>query len=399
MKFFSPKLFLEINDSEYIFSVGDEDQNNNFKVNYKYNASIEGITKNCKVIDFEKTLNTLKKNIIIIEQKFNFTFKEIILILDNSDCTFLNLTGFKKLNGSQILKENITYILNSLKSNIGHIENKKTILHIFNTKYLLDKKKIENLPIGLFGNFYSHELSFCLIDNNDFKNLNNVFNNCNLKIKKFFLKSFVEGSITSKNNSNLGTFFQIKINENNSQIFYFENNSLKFEQNFSFGTDLIIKDISKITSLNIKLVQKILKNINLNKKALKDEVVEKELFENENFIKIKKKLILDIAEARILEFSEIMFSKNINFSYYRKKNLTIFLKIKNKSHLNIFKESYELFFSQNKNLFVKFDENSSTDEFISSVNQLVDFGWKKEAIPVTRAKKSLIAKLFDTLFN
>ena len=309
------------------------------------------------------------------------------------------MTGFKKLNGSQILKENITYILNSLKSNIDHIENKKTILHIFNTKYLLDKKKIENLPIGLFGNFYSHELSFCLIDNNDFKNLNNVFNNCNLKIKKLFLKSFVEGSLTSKKNSNLGTFFQIKINEKNSQIFYFENDSLKFEQNFIFGTDLIIKDISKITSLNIKLVQKILKNINLNKKALKDEVIEKELFENENFIKIKKKLILDIAEARILEFSEIMLFKNVNFSYYRKKIPTIFLKIKNKSHLNLFKESYELFFSQSKNLLVKFDEISSTDEIISSVNQLVDFGWKKEAIPVTRAKKSLIAKLFDALFN
>ena len=324
MKLHSPKLFLEINDSEFIFSVGDEDQKNNFKVNYKYSTSIEGITKNCKVTDFEKTLNTIKKNIITIEQKFNFTFKEIILILDNSDCTFLNLTGFKKLNGSQILIENITYILNSLKSNIDLIENKKTILHIFNTKYLLDKKIIENLPIGLFGNFYSHELSFCLIDNNDFKNLNNVFNNCNLKIKKFFLKSFVEGSITSKNNSNLGTFFQIKINENNSQIFYFENNSLKFEQNFSFGTDLIIKDISKITSLNIKLVQKILKNINLSRKALKDDVIEKELFENENFIKIKKKLILDIAEARILEFSEIMLFKNVNFSYYQKKKTNNF---------------------------------------------------------------------------
>ena len=94
-----------------------------------------------------------------------------------------------------------------------------------------------------------------------------------------------------------------------------------------------------------------------------------------------------------------MLFKNVNFSYYRKKIPTIFLKIKDKSHLNLFKESYELFFSQNKNLLVKFDENSSTDEIISSVNQLVDFGWKKEAIPVTRAKKSLIAKLFDALFN
>ena len=38
------------------------------------------------------------------------------------------------------------------------------------------------------------------------------------------------------------------INENNSKIFYFENNSLKFEQDFKFGSDIIIKDISKITS-------------------------------------------------------------------------------------------------------------------------------------------------------
>ena len=50
------------------------------------------------------------------------------------------------------------------------------------------------LPIGLFGDFYSHELSFSLINNNDYKNLNNIFEKCNLKIKKILLKSFVEGS-------------------------------------------------------------------------------------------------------------------------------------------------------------------------------------------------------------
>ena len=48
-------------------------------------------------------------------------------------------------------------ILNSLKSNVGEIENKKTILHIFNSKYCLDKKNIENIPIGLFGDFYSQK--------------------------------------------------------------------------------------------------------------------------------------------------------------------------------------------------------------------------------------------------
>ena len=112
--------------------------------------------------------------------------------------SFFNLSGFKKLNGAQITNDNITYILNSLKANVEKYEEKKSILHIFNTKYFLDKKNIENLPIGLFGDFYSHELSFCLINKNDYKNLINIFNKCNLRVKKLLIKSFVEGAYTSQ---------------------------------------------------------------------------------------------------------------------------------------------------------------------------------------------------------
>ena len=39
----------------------------------------------------------------------------------------------------------------------------KTILHIFNSKSILDGKETENLPIGLFGDFYNHELTSFLI--------------------------------------------------------------------------------------------------------------------------------------------------------------------------------------------------------------------------------------------
>ena len=120
-------------------------------------------------------------------------------------------------------------------------------MHIFNSKFSLDNKKIDNLPIGLFGDFYSHELSFTLLNKNDFKNLKIIFDKCNLKKKKILTKSFIKGVNISENYKNIDTFFQIKINDN-SKIFYFENNALKFEQNFKFGTDIVIKDISKITS-------------------------------------------------------------------------------------------------------------------------------------------------------
>ena len=101
------------------------------------------------------------------------------MILENFTPNFLNLSGFKSLNGSQVVRENITYILNVTKSYINSNENKKTIIHIFNSNYNLDYKKIENLPIGLFGDFYSHELSFILINLNDYKNLKNIFDKCN----------------------------------------------------------------------------------------------------------------------------------------------------------------------------------------------------------------------------
>ena len=62
-----------------------------------------------------------------------------------------------------------------------------------------------------------------------------IFDKNNLKIKKVLLKSFAEGSYISKINKDVDTFFKIEINDNNAHIFYFENDSLKFEQIFNFG--------------------------------------------------------------------------------------------------------------------------------------------------------------------
>ena len=183
------KLFLEIAGSNYVFFVSEIDQHNNCKIVYKLEIPLKGID-NCSVSDFEIVYNTIKENILKIEQNFNKTFKEIVLILENYNSSYLNITGYKKLNSSQILRENITYILNSLKSCVEETEQQKSLLHIFNSKFQLDKKKIDNLPIGLFGDFYSHELSFVLVNSNDYKNLNNIFERCNLKIKKILAKKF-----------------------------------------------------------------------------------------------------------------------------------------------------------------------------------------------------------------
>jgi len=398
MQILSPTLFIEINNFEYIFLVGERNEKNNFNIIYKSIIPIEGI-KNFEITNFDLAFNSIKKNIYLLEEKVNLIFKDIILVLDNFHISFINLTGFKKLNGSQILKDDITYILNSLKSNVGEIENKKTILHIFNSKYCLDKKNIENIPIGLFGDFYSQELSFCLIKNNDFKNLEKIFDKCNLKIKKILLKSFVEGSFLSSTNSNIDTFFKIKINSNNSQILYFENNSLKFEQNFNFGSDIVIKDISKITSLRIDTVKKIINDNKLVKEIEKDILIEKKFFEEKHIKNIKKKFIFEIAVARIQELADILIFKNINLVSFLNKEKILYLTMSDKKNFRCFEESYRLLFSKNQSHKVKFKENIETESFYDNVHKLVHFGWKKEAVPVIQTEKSLIERFFDSLFT
>ena len=314
MQVSSTSLYIELNCCDIVFYAVESNEQNYLKVIYKKNISFTNKEKDM-ILDFDQIFSIIKKNIYLIEIDLKLTFKDAVLILDTLDTRYISLSGYKKLNGSQILRENITYILNSLKSYVDEIEPKGKILHIFNSTFNLDNKKINNLPIGLFGDFYSHELSFLLMNKNDFKNLKNIFDSCNLKIKKIINKSFIKGANLSDNFKNIDTFFHIKIDEERSKIFYFENNSLKFEQTFKFGTNIILKDISKITTLKQDTIIRILDEINLNNQIPEDDFIEEKFYEEIGLKKIKKKLIYDIALARAKEIFEIMLFNNINLKY------------------------------------------------------------------------------------
>ena len=398
MQNFSLTLYLEITNLSYFFFVGQSDEEENFKIIYKSELPLSGIENN-RISDLEKVSEVIKNNVYIAEQTLNHTFKEIVLILENFDTTCINVSGFKKLNGSQILRENITYILNTLKSCLNETEVKKTILHIFNSKFYLEDKKITNLPIGLFGDFYSHELSFILMNLSDKKNLKNIFEKCNLNLKKILIKSYIKGVNLSDNYENKETFYQIQINEKNSKIFYFENNSLKFEQNFKFGTDIIINDISKVTFLKINTVKVILDKIDFKNNILGNELIKEKFLLDDTVKKIKKKLIYDIAAARIKEITEIMLFENINFFHYNKISNDVFFEINVKSQFKSLDEIYKRTFSMHGQHNLIMIKSLSNESMIKTANKLVHFGWKNEAIPILQSKKSIIERLFDTIFG
>ena len=388
--------FIDIKDSNFTFAVIQKNEEN-FMLTYNNKVSIEGF-KNNLISDFDLVKKTIKDNIYKAEKKLGVILKEVILIINNYDCSIINLTGFQKLNGSQLTKENITYILNSLKSKIEETESEKTVIHIFNSKFSLDTKAVENIPIGLFGNFYSHELSFFLIKNLYHKNLQNIFSECNLKINRIISQNYIDGINLIKDDFSSGTFLNLEINQESSRIFYFENSALKFSQDFNFGYELIIKDICKIISFRSETVKKILINfdfLNLSK----EEFIKKEFFEEKNFRKIEKRLIYQIAEARIQEIIELIILKNINLSSFLKKDLRIFFKINDSLISKSFKKIYQSYLSNKGNFDVKIIENFDVEKFFLNVYSLVQYGWKKEAVPVVLEKKSVITRFFNLFFK
>lgn len=394
----NPTLFIEINESSYIFVAGEYDEDKNLKIIEKIISPNTGIDKN-KFVSIEAASETIKKNVEIIENKLNCIFKDLILIIENFNYSSVSISGSKKLNGSQVVKENISYILNSLKFIVTETENQKTILQIFNSKYVLDGVNMENLPIGLFGNFYNHELTFFLITNNDLKNINQVFKKSNLELNKIVLKSFTEGTQLI-NQDSIETFFKIKINKESSNISFFYQSSFRYSENFNFGTDIIFKDIEKICSIDSTVIINFLLNeFNENKKFDDNEFLDKKYFTDKNYRKIRKKLIIDIINARINEIMDLVFSKNINLQSFKKNNIKTYIMIKDKLILNKFQKVIASFLLQNINIDLNFIDQLATDLSIVNTSNLSIFGWKKEAIPIVNTKKSLIAKIFKSIFG
>ena len=394
-----PNLFVEINESNYIFVAGVYDDNQNLKIVEKIITPSKGIDKN-KFTNIDEAQETIKKNIQAIEDKLNCVFKEATVIVDNFHYSCINISGFKKLNGSQVLKENISYILNSLKLAITENEKEKTILHIFNSKSILDGTRIENLPIGLFGDFYSHELTFFMIRNNDLKNIQQIFNKNNLKVKKVLVKNFIEGAQLIDQNNDTETFLKIKINKDSSNISFFDKASFRYVEYFNFGTNIILTDVIKVCSINHEIIKQILSDKSFENKSFEDsELLEEKYFLQGNYRKIRKKLIVDIVSARIEEIIDIVLNKNINMQSFKEHNCKIYIAIEDELIFDNFKGNFKSYCSQDYNFDPYLVNDLETDSLIMSAANLSIYGWKKEAIPVAQTKNSLITRIFKFLFE
>ena len=400
MNISKPHLFIEINNEELIFLVVKYNENLDFQVLESVVSKSEGV-EHGKITDVFLSSKIIKTQLNLIEKKIKFIFKTATVINNQENLECISVSGFKKLNGSQISNEDIFYILNNIKKLVLDSHPFKSLIHLFNSDFILDKVALKNPPIGLYGEFYNQHLTFFLLPKNEVKNIKVVLNNCGINIERIILKSFVENLEKIKQNKIEEILISIKLGKVKSNISIFYKSSFIYSENFKFGSDMIIKDISKLCSLSSNTVRKIFSTICFDDflNIKNEEFLDKKYFKDSLFRKISIPHLNNIISARARELVEIIYKKNINLKYLNKMKKTTHLSFEDRSVYESLKETF-------KNILPASDLKSCTeitqDEHLKACYasaKLIGAGWEREAIPIIQTNKSSISKFFSYIFK
>tara|TARA_E500000331_G_scaffold353043_1_gene402937 strand:+ start:56 stop:1261 length:1206 start_codon:yes stop_codon:yes gene_type:complete len=401
MEIDKPYLFIEINEKNFVFLAVKYNENFSFEVLHSISTNSNGVRDGI-IYNTEISLKIIKESLNTIEKKINFIFRSATIIINHNNFTCTNISGFKRLNGSQVLEGNISYIINNLKKIVLDNEPEKHLVHLFNTDFALDGVVLKNLPVGLHGNFYNHHLTFFLLPKNEYKNFKFLLNSCNLNIDRIISKSLTKGMHKIFNNKDHKRFAIIHFGKEESNISVFSRLSFVYSETFNFGTDVIMKDVSKVCSLNFENVKNFFRDIDFNQiynEEKSENYLDKKFFTGEKFRKISLNLLNKIITARVDELINLTFKDNINLKYSKGKLETVYLTFDDLNIAKSFKKKFETETLEEAK--VKFDDKTQ-DELLNGClisAELTGKGWEREAIPTIQTKKSIISRLFSIFFK
>ena len=350
-------------------------------------SSSEGI-QNGIVLNIDLASKSVRNCISEAEKKAKINLSEINILFEPANLLSTRVTKYKKLGGSKIYKEDISYLISEGKNQVLSNDVKRSILHTYNFNYVVDNVKFLSEPINIYADFFSHELSFLTLPKNIFKNITQVFNNCELKINRFLLNSFALGVENLTNEEINNGCLIINFENKNMNLIFFLMGSIIFYKTLPISIGHIIMDISKGCSLSLSEAQKIfqhygiIEKIDLKKeKSKKNQYINKSFFTESKYRKISENLIFEIISSRSEEIIEFI-NKNINHSGLNLENL---------QKVYFYGNAYEVrgvekFLSDNLQTFVENVDSSTNITFKGGLKIILE-GHNAEAIPGNNQEK------------
>ena len=392
------KIIAELDDEIIKYTVFQLNEKSDYEILIKKISRNPGVKKG-NVIDINNTSKFIIKDLEEIEKKLDKIFSGISIVVNQKEILCTNCSGFKKLNGSKVEKRDLDYILNETKSSIIENQKKNSIIHILNANFVLDKTKQEKIPLNIFGDNLSLHMTFISLPKNNLKNINSLFQNCDLNIDRVISKPFAFGINFLKEKKDVKNFLIINLDNVLTSVSLYEDSSPVFLKTFPFGTSSIYNDISQLCSLSKKDIELIIEEFDfLDDSKNNSAFIQKKFFKDSKFIKLSVKHLKDIMNARIDEITDYIFNNNKNLKHINNKITKIFIFFENHNiHRNLSKLFENSLIANSRSITI--ESLIRDDDYAShGAAELLFKGWDKEAIPTTNKKKSMISRFFSRFF-
>jgi len=367
----------------------------------------EGI-HNGVIVNLTKASNAIRFCISTAEKKAKILIKKINVVIEQPEFLCTKLSKQRQIDGSKIQKDDIEFLLKEAKKQVILNDDKQSIIHIFNHNYIVDGKTFVEEPIDVYANSLSHEMTFITTTKNNLKNISQAINDCDIEVERFISCTFALAVQLLKNNELQFGSILIDMGFEKTSLGFFKNLALVHSTTLPIGTNHIVKDISKICSLNLEESEIISNKIDFsfqNNEELFNEngYLKNIYFSNEGNRKISQSLIIDVAKARMNEIFEIIQKQMIITELNPNHGTNIFIVGGGSNLCNLEKYCSNFFRSDVKKLGkneIKGEKGESHENFTSCLGALkiIQDGWETEAIPElvnkNRQKLSFFTKIF-----
>ena len=368
----------------------------------------EGI-HNGVIVNPTNASRAIRSCISASEKKAKVSLKKINVVVEQPEFLCTKFSKHRKIDGSKIHKDDIEFLLKEAKKQVTHNDAKQSIIHIFNHNYIVDGKTFVEEPIDVYADSVSHEMTFVTMPKNNIKNINQVFMDSDIEVERLISCTFaLAAKLLSDNELQFGSIL-IDIGFEKTSLGLFKNLALIHSITFSIGINHIIKDISKVCSLNLGESENIINKIDFsfqNNEKLFDEngYLKDVYFNNSSFRKISQSLILNIVKARLDEMFE-MIKKQISGTVFNSNlGINFFIAGGGSNLFNLEKYCSNFFGLKVKKLDKNNKKESETqydENFASCLGALriIRDGWETEAIPELINTNSQKIGIFGKIFG
>ena len=289
------------------------------------------------------------------------------------------------------------------KKQVLNNDRKQSIIHIFNHNYIVDNKTFIEEPIDVFANSFSHEMTFITMPQNNLKNIDQAFFNCDIEVERYISCTFALAVKYLNNHDFQSGSILIDIGHEKISFGMFKNLAIVHSATLSIGVNHLVKDISKVCLLDSKeskfLVKKLDFSFQNNEELFdKNNYLKDIFFKNSSYRKISKSLVLDVVKARLDETFEIIKKQIIESGLNPALGANLFVVGGGANLSNIDQYCSKIFSSEVKNLGKNNEFESSFMSCLGAIKIITD-GWETEAIPEIKNKNAQKLGFFAKIFS